>query len=194
MILLRSLTFLPRSDCDPHSPGPVDLFISSDTSICSTMVFPPLRNSDHGVVSVSIDFPSYSQQDAPFHHTAYDYSRADWDSLRDDLRDVPWEDIFKSGLDCILVVVLKNCEPELSYILAELFNKCLKESCFPDCWKVSSVVPVFKNVGERSTAKNYRSVSLLFVVSKVFEKLVNNRIFDHPCGLFSDFQYDFRSS
>ena len=35
--------------------------------------------------------------------------------------------------DCIKVVILKNCEPELSYILAELFNKCLKESCFPDC-------------------------------------------------------------
>ena len=71
-----------------------------------------------------------------------------------------------SGPDCISVVVLKNCEPELSYILAELFNKCLKESCFPDCWKVSSVVPVFKNVGERSTAKNYRPVSLLSVVRK----------------------------
>ena len=38
-----------------------------------------------------------------------------------------------SGLDCIPGVVLKNCEPELSYILAELFNKCLKESCFSDC-------------------------------------------------------------
>ena len=101
-----------------------------------------------------------------------------------------------SGPDCIPVVVLKNCELELSYILAELFNKCLKESCFPDCWKVSSVVPVFKNVGERSTAKSYCPVSLLSVVSKVFEKLVNNRIVDHleKCGLFSDFQYGFRSS
>ena len=58
------------------------------------------------------------------------------------------------------------------------------------------MVPVFKNVGERSTAKNYRSVSLLSVVSKVFEKLVNNRTVDHleKCGLFSDFQYGFRSS
>ena len=101
-----------------------------------------------------------------------------------------------SGPDCIPVVVLKNCGPELSYILAKLFNNCLKESCFSDCWKVSSVVPVFKNVGERSTAENYRPVSLLSVVSKVFEKLVNNRIVDHPekCGLFSDFQYGFRSS
>ena len=46
-----------------------------------------------------------------------------------------------SGLDCIPVVVLKNCEPELSYILAELFNKCMKEPYFPDCWKFLSVVP-----------------------------------------------------
>ena len=101
-----------------------------------------------------------------------------------------------SGPDSIPVVVLKNCEPELSYILAKLFNKCLKQSCFPDCWKVSSVVPVFKNVGERSTAKNYRPVSLLSVVSKVFEKLINNTIVDHleKCVLFSDFQYGFRSS
>ena len=95
-----------------------------------------------------------------------------------------------SGPDCIPMVVLKNCEPEHSYILANLFNKCLKESCFPDCWKVSLVIPVFKNVGERSNAKNYRPVSLLSVVSKVFEKLVNNRTVDHleNCGLFSDFQ------
>ena len=53
-----------------------------------------------------------------------------------------------SSPDCIPVVVLKNCEPELSYILAELFNKCLRESCFPDYWKVASVAPVFKNVGK----------------------------------------------
>ena len=58
------------------------------------------------------------------------------------------------------------------------------------------MVPVFKNVGERSTAKNYCPVCLFSVVSKVFEKLVNNRIVDHleKCGLFSDFQYGFRSS
>ena len=72
-----------------------------------------------------------------------------------------------SGPDCIPVVVLKNCELELSYILTELFNKCIKESSFPDCWKVSSVVPVFKNVGDRSTAKSYHPVGLLSVVSSL---------------------------
>ena len=59
------------------------------------MAFPPLGNSDHVVVLVFIDFPINSKQDTPFHRMAYDYSRADWDGLRDHLRDVPWEDIFK---------------------------------------------------------------------------------------------------
>ena len=84
MTILRWLTFL-------------DLFISSDASICSTMAFPPLGNSDHVVVSVSIDFPSYSQWDALFHHIAYDYSWPVWDGVCDHLRDVPWEDIFRLG-------------------------------------------------------------------------------------------------
>ena len=324
--LIQIVNFPTRiPDCDSNSPALLDLFLSSDASICSTMAFPPLGNFDHVVVSVSIDFPINSKQDTPFHRVAYDYSRADWDDLCDRLRDVPWEDIFKlgasaaasefcewvqvgidvyiphrkyqvklhsspwfsaacaaaiihrnhffrfyqqnksseskvklrqasnrckrvheaaklayatktkesitsqklgsldylqiansvlnkgksailplfngpevfssasdkaklfaknfsknsnlddsgislpvfpsatnlklhnisitpkivkkvitnldlskaSGPDCIPVVVLKNCEPELSYILAKLFNKCLKESYFPDCWKVS---------------------------------------------------------
>ena len=52
-----------------------------------------------------------------------------------------------SGPDCIPVIVLKNCEPELSNILVELFNKCLKESCFRDCWKISLVVTVMLGKG-----------------------------------------------
>ena len=83
------------SDCDSHSPALLDLFISSDTSICSTMVFPPLINSDYVVVSVSTDFPINSKQDTLFHRVAYEHSCADWDGLRDHLRDVPWENIFK---------------------------------------------------------------------------------------------------
>ena len=59
------------------------------------MASPSLGNSDHVVVSVSIDFPINLKQDTPFYRVAYDYSRADWDGLRDHLRDVPWEDIFK---------------------------------------------------------------------------------------------------
>ena len=66
------------------------------------MAFPLLGKSDHIVVSVSIDFPINSKRDAPFHLIAYDYSRADWYGLRDHLRDVPWEDIFKHSGTCSL--------------------------------------------------------------------------------------------
>ena len=72
-----------------------------------------------------------------------------------------------SGPDQIPVMVITNSEPELSYILADLFNKCLKEPCFSDCWKVSLAFPVFKNARVRSTAKNQCRVSLLSVVNKV---------------------------
>ena len=93
-------------------------------------------------------------------------------------------------------MVLKNCESELSNILAELFKKCLKEFCFPNCWMVSLVILVFKNVGERSITKNYFPVSIFPVVSKIFEKLVNKWLVDLPKNgdFFLDLQYYFRPS
>ena len=93
------------------------------------------------------------------------------------------------------MLVLKS-EPETSIYLAELVIICLKESCFPDCWKVSSVFRVFKNAGEMAMAKNYCSASLLSLVCKIFKKLVNNRLVDHlqKYDIFSDFQYSFKSS
>ena len=80
------------------------------------MAFPPLGNSDHFVVSVSIDFPSASQRDALFHCIAYDYSCADWDSLLDHMSDFPWEDIFNSVLLLLLVNFVSGFRLELVYI------------------------------------------------------------------------------
>ena len=56
---------------------------------------------------------------------------------------------------------------------------CLKESFVPECQKVASVVPIFKNLGERLAPKNCLTVSLLSVVSKVFEQFVKNKLVDH---------------
>ena len=53
-----------------------------------------------------------------------------------------------SGPDCIQVVVLKKCEPELSDVITELFDKCVKESCFHDCWNVSSVSQCLRILGK----------------------------------------------
>ena len=90
-----------------------------------------------------------------------------------------------SSFDCISVVVLKNCGSELSYKLADFFNMCLKESLFSRLGRLISCPS--KDVGERATArgsrrkkrsmsKHYHLDSLLTVVSKVVEKLVNDRI------------------
>ena len=100
-----------------------------------------------------------------------------------------------SDPDHIRVVVLKNCEPKLSYRLAELINMWLKEFNFLDFWKVSLMVPTFKNVGERYTARNYHPLNLLSLVSNVFENLVKNRFVVHleKEVLCFGFWYDFRS-
>ena len=114
-------------DCDSHMPALLDLFLSSDARICSTMGFPPFRNSDHVVVSVCIDFSSNSQCHALFHRIAYNCSCANWDGLGDHLRDIPWEDIFKLS---VLLLLLGNFVSglglELMYIsLIENINSSL---------------------------------------------------------------------
>ena len=175
-----------KSPIPPLFNGPVLLSSASDKAKLSPKKFSKNSNIDDSGISLPV-FPSRTNpnlQKVSITPKMVKKVIMNLDSLK------------ASGPDCIPVVVLKNCEPELSYILVKLFNKCLKESCLPDCWEVTSVVPVFKNIGERSTAKNYHPVSLLSVASKVFQKLVNNRIVYHleKCGPFSDFQYGFRSS
>ena len=66
--------------------------------------FLPLTNSD--VVPVSSDFRSNSQWDALFNGIASAYSCADWDGLCDQLRDVPWEDIFKDTIKVYFILTL----------------------------------------------------------------------------------------
>ena len=83
--------------CSSYSPALPDSFLSSGASICSAKAFPALGNSDHVLASVSIDFLSNSQRDALFNCMHYENSRPNWDRLHDNLRGVPWKDIFKLG-------------------------------------------------------------------------------------------------
>ena len=101
-------------DCDPQIPALSDLFISSDTSICSTVAFPPLANSDNVVVSVSIDFPSDSKQDAPFRSMTI--LVLIWTVLV-----IIWEMFHgRISLNSVLLLLLRNfvsgCRLELMYI------------------------------------------------------------------------------
>ena len=61
--------------------------VSSSASVSSTIVFPPLGNSNNVLVLGCNNFSSSLKGDVPFHYTAFDYSRADWDGPRDNLTD-----------------------------------------------------------------------------------------------------------
>ena len=95
---------------------------------------------------------------------------------------------FKTNLDQrrLVLFIFQWCFSDILslnfYMLAELFNMCLKKSYFPGCWKVASLF----RVENSSTVKNCCPVSLISVASKVFEKLVNYRFVDHlgKWGLF----------
>ena len=86
-------------------------------------------------------------------------------------------DISKAtGPDLIGNKFLKICALPLSPILAKLFNRSLQEAHFPDYWKLAYITPIYKK-GDRNSCTNYRPVSLLCCVSKVFERLVFNHIY-----------------
>ena len=86
-----------------------------------------------------------------------------------------------SGPDCIPLIV--KYKSELSYSTSLTLQYVFEGILFPRL-----LVPVSENVGQKSMTKNYHPSSLCSVVSKVFEKLVNNRLLDHleKYGLFSD--------
>ena len=80
-----------------------------------------------------------------------------------------------TGPDEIPEVLLQKCSPGLSPILCRLFKKCVAKSYFPSCLKLASIVKVvFKDSGERSDPRNYRPISLLSIMSKFFESLINS--------------------
>ena len=90
--------------------------------------------------------------------------------------------------------VLKICAAELSSPLSSLYSACFRQGVYPSLWKTANVVPVHKKQA-RSSMKNYRPVSLLSVVSKVMEKVINTTLMNHleKKRLLSQHQFGFRT-
>ena len=97
------------------------------------------------------------------------------------------------GPDGISPRILKECANELSHSLAALFNYTLAAGKLPREWKVANVVAIFKS-GERSSAENYRPISLTCVVVKVVERLIHDHIMEFltDLQLLCDNQHGFR--
>ena len=97
-------------------------------------------------------------------------------------------------MDGIINEILKCCSPVIEPAIAAAFNKCIEERTFPKCIKIAKVITICKK-GDKRKPENYRPISLLSSISKVFEKLLQLRMIKF-CGKNSNIsgnQYGFRS-
>ncbi|CAB3995716.1 Hypothetical predicted protein [Paramuricea clavata] len=96
-----------------------------------------------------------------------------------------------TGPDKIPAVLLKNCAASIAPSLCELFNKSLSSGQLPSEWKLSNVCPIPKE-SPLHEVSNYRPISLLSLVSKVFERCIYNRLIDHISSKLNELQYGFQ--
>ena len=98
------------------------------------------------------------------------------------------------GFDGVNVRILKVAAHIVTPYLKTAFNKCISEGVFPKFMKIAKVVPIFK-AGERNVASNYRPISILGNLSKIFEKVIHKRLMNYleKFSILSENQYGFRS-
>ena len=100
-----------------------------------------------------------------------------------------------TGHDEISNEILKCCSPIIEKIVTIFFDKCIEVRIFPGTMKTAKVIPFFKT-GDKSQPENYRRISLLTTISKIFEKLLLKRIsaFVTKHKILSPNQFGFRKN
>ena len=104
-------------------------------------------------------------------------------------------DSFKStGLHHIPIKYLKMTTTVAAPILTDMYNCCTQEGVYPDVLKIVQIIPVYKK-GNKSSCTNYRPISLLSPINKIFEKLIYNQLKNYLTKkkLLTDNQYGFRT-
>ena len=86
------------------------------------------------------------------------------------------QNIDTSKADGIPGVFLKNCAKELAPSFTKLLNISLQAGIFPTSWKMANICLIFKK-GDRTNCENYRPISLLSILSKIFERAICNIIY-----------------
>ena len=100
-----------------------------------------------------------------------------------------------TGLDSISAKLLRECPDLIAESLTLIFNQSLLTGIFPDEWKSARVTPLYKNSGKRNDPTNYRPISVIPVVAKVFERVVYDQLYHYLTEnrILSRYQYGFRS-
>ena len=98
------------------------------------------------------------------------------------------------GFDEISAEILRSCHNVIVPVLVEMINKSLSEGCFPDALKMARVIPLYKS-GKRTSIENYRSISILPTISKIFERIMFDRLYCYFTKekLMYNKQFGFRS-
>ena len=98
-----------------------------------------------------------------------------------------------SGYDLIGNSIVKASMPATLKVITNLINRSLNEGRFPDSLKTAKIVPLFKD-GSKLEENNHRPISLLIIWSKIFEKVVFNRVYGYfeKLGILSKYQIGFR--
>jgi len=100
-----------------------------------------------------------------------------------------------TGLDKTPAKLLRECPDLIAESLNLIFNQSLLTGIFPDDWKSARVTPLYKNSGKRNDPTNYRPISVIPVVAKVFERVVYDQVYHYPTEnrILSRYQSGFRS-
>ena len=99
-----------------------------------------------------------------------------------------------SGLDKLSSRLIRECADLISPYISTIFNCCLTTGIFPDDWKLAKVTPIFKQ-GDRSDMNNYRPISVISAIAKVFERIIYNQLSSYLSenNILSQYQSGFRS-
>lgn len=99
----------------------------------------------------------------------------------------------QEGLAALLLGCFRGCAKEMSSPLTLIFNTCLRSCIWPTLLKQSNAIPTFK---QRDSPKNYRSISLLSIISETSEKIIASHLAIHfnKSHLSSTRQYGFRKN
>ena len=121
--------------------------------------------------------PSFNSYLGPSASSRFSFKLTNVDTIKKRIGNLPTKK--SAGPDGISSIILKGISDEISPVLTIAINQSLKSGVFPTSLKIAKVIPIYKNKGEPNEFGNYRPISLLNVISKIFERVVYDQVYDY---------------